>query len=73
MKGIGAGATGGYLGVRLAEADATFVVHEGRKEKLAAVGLKLRSPLGDAAIAPTLVKASEIRAPSGLVILAVKA
>jgi 2-dehydropantoate 2-reductase len=46
---VGAGATGGYYGARLAEsgADVTFLVRPARAEKLAANGLVLRSPLGD--------------------------
>ncbi|MCJ2133164.1 2-dehydropantoate 2-reductase [Methylobacterium sp. J-026] len=46
---VGAGATGGYYGARLAEsgADVTFLVRPARAEKLAANGLVLHSPLGD--------------------------
>ncbi|MCJ2051482.1 2-dehydropantoate 2-reductase [Methylobacterium sp. J-070] len=46
---VGAGATGGYFGARLAEsgADVTFLVRPARAAKLAAQGLNLRSPLGD--------------------------
>ena len=46
---VGAGATGGYFGARLAEsgADVTFLVRPARAEKLAADGLNLLSPLGD--------------------------
>lgn len=46
---VGAGATGGYYGARLAEADAdvTFLVRPARAAKLAADGLNVRSPLGD--------------------------
>ena len=46
---VGAGATGGYFGARLAEsgADVTFLVRPARAAKLAADGLNLRSPLGD--------------------------
>ncbi|MCJ2126206.1 2-dehydropantoate 2-reductase [Methylobacterium sp. J-077] len=46
---VGAGATGGYYGARLAEsgADVTFLVRAARAEKLAANGLVLHSPLGD--------------------------
>jgi len=46
---VGAGATGGYYGARLAEsgADVTFLVRPARAEKLAADGLNVRSPLGD--------------------------
>ena len=46
---VGAGATGGYYGARLAEsgADVTFLVRPARAAKLAANGLVVRSPLGD--------------------------
>ncbi len=46
---VGAGATGGYFGARLAEAgaDVTFLVRPARAAKLAADGLNVRSPLGD--------------------------
>ena len=46
---VGAGATGGYYGARLAEAgrDVTFLVRPARAEKLAAAGLVVKSPLGD--------------------------
>lgn len=46
---VGAGATGGYYGARLAEAgaDVTFLVRLARAAKLAADGLNVRSPLGD--------------------------
>jgi 2-dehydropantoate 2-reductase len=46
---VGAGATGGYYGARLAEsgADVTFLVRPARAAKLAADGLVVRSPLGD--------------------------
>ena len=46
---VGAGATGGYYGARLAEAgaDITFLVRPARAAKLAAEGLTVASPLGD--------------------------
>jgi 2-dehydropantoate 2-reductase len=72
---VGAGATGGYLGIRLAATgkDVTFLVREGRKAKIRADGLKIRSPLGDASVTPNLVTAREISSPFDLIILAVKA
>jgi 2-dehydropantoate 2-reductase len=72
---VGAGATGGYLGIRLAAAgrDVTFLVREGRKAKIRADGLKIRSPLGDASVTPNLVTVQEISSPFDLIILAVKA
>ncbi len=46
---LGAGATGGYFGGRLAEAgrDVTFLVRPGRAEQLARDGLVVTSPHGD--------------------------
>ncbi|GJE59729.1 2-dehydropantoate 2-reductase [Methylobacterium trifolii] len=75
---VGAGATGGYYGARLAEAgrDITFLVRPGRAEKLAANGLVLKSPLGDLHLdAPKTVTADRL-AGSGafdLVLLSCKA
>ncbi len=50
---VGAGATGGYFGARLAAAgrDVTFLVREARAARLAEGGLSVRSPLGDVRIA----------------------
>ena len=47
---LGAGGIGGYFGGRLAAAgvDVTFLVRPGRAAQLAANGLVIRSPLGDA-------------------------
>jgi 2-dehydropantoate 2-reductase len=72
---VGAGATGGYLGIRLAAAgrDVTFLVREGRRARIGAAGLKIRSPLGDVAITPNPITADEIQAPYDVIILAVKA
>lgn len=77
---VGAGATGGYFGARLAEAgrDVTFLVRPARAEKLAADGLFVRSPVGDIHIAkPVTVRApdlAESRARSfDLVLLSCKA
>lgn len=46
---VGAGATGGYYGARLAEAgrDVTFLVRPARAQRLAADGLVVKSPAGD--------------------------
>jgi 2-dehydropantoate 2-reductase len=46
---LGAGATGGYFGGRLAEAgaDVTFLVRPRRAEELAKDGLAIQSPVGD--------------------------
>src|SRR4051794_18895494 len=69
---VGAGATGGYFGGRLLEAgrDVTFLVRPGRAERLAATGLVLRSPAGDASLPPPpTVLASDLRDAFDVVIL----
>lgn len=75
---VGAGATGGYFGARMAEAgrDVTFLVRPARAEKLAAEGLQVLSPVGDYRIAaPQTVTAAELDAagPFDLVLLSCKA
>ncbi|WP_430912087.1 2-dehydropantoate 2-reductase [Methylobacterium sp. sgz302541] len=77
---VGAGATGGYYGARLAEIgrDVTFLVRPARAGKLAADGLVVRSPLGDTRIeSPRTVTADALaRGEAGafdLVILSCKA
>src|SRR5690348_5735600 len=59
---VGAGATGGYFGGRLLEAgrDVTFLVRPGRAAQLAATGLGITSPAGDAFFpSPPTVLASD--------------
>lgn len=75
---VGAGATGGYFGARLAEIgrDVTFLVRPARAEKLAAEGLRVKSPVGDVHIAaPNTVTADRLAeaGPFDLVILSAKA
>ena len=75
---VGAGATGGFFGGRLAQIgrDVTFLVRPARAEKLRRDGLEIISPLGDATIQAKLITADELRAkpqPFDLIILAVKA
>lgn len=75
---VGAGATGGFFGGRLAQIgrDVTFLVRPARAEKLRRDGLEIISPLGDATIQAKLITADELRAKPqafDLVILAVKA
>lgn len=75
---VGAGATGGYFGARLAEAsrDVTFLVRPARAQKLAAEGLQVRSPVGDYRIdAPQTVTADALAGsgPFDLVLLSCKA
>jgi 2-dehydropantoate 2-reductase len=77
---VGAGATGGYYGARLAEAgrDVTFLVRPARAEALAAKGLSVKSPLGDVHLpAPATVTADALAQGQGgafdLVLLSCKA
>jgi 2-dehydropantoate 2-reductase len=72
---VGAGATGGFFGARLAQAgrDVTFLVHPGRAEALRRRGLRIIGVDGTETITPQLVTAQELDAPYDLVILAVKA
>ncbi len=73
---VGAGATGGYFGARLAASgrDVTFLVRPARAARLAEAGLSVRSPLGDFRIeAPTTVTAAAIPGPFDLVLLSCKA
>jgi 2-dehydropantoate 2-reductase len=72
---VGAGATGGYFGGRLAEAgrDVTFLVRPRRAEQLRQSGLVIVSLHGDVTLSPKTVVATEITAPFDVVILAVKA
>jgi 2-dehydropantoate 2-reductase len=75
---VGAGATGGFFGGRLAQIgrDVTFLVRPARAEILRRDGLEIISPLGNATIQAKLISADELRAkpqPFDLIILAVKA
>jgi 2-dehydropantoate 2-reductase len=75
---IGAGATGGFFGGRLAQAgrDVTFLVRGRRAEQLRRNGLQIRSPFGDATIQPKLLSADELRAGNerfDLILVATKA
>jgi 2-dehydropantoate 2-reductase len=72
---VGAGATGGYFGGRLAQAgrDVTFLVRDARARQLRQDGLRIISPHGDVALAPHVLTASEVAAPFDVVFLAVKA
>jgi 2-dehydropantoate 2-reductase len=71
---VGAGATGGLVGTRLAAAgrDVTFLVREARAQVLERRGLRLVTPDGEHTIAPRLRLAGEIAAPYDVVVLAVK-
>jgi 2-dehydropantoate 2-reductase len=72
---IGAGATGGFFGSRLAQAgrDVTFLVRPGRAAQLAKHGLQVLSPSGDSRITPQLLTADQLDRPFDVIILAVKA
>ncbi|HSE12707.1 MAG TPA: 2-dehydropantoate 2-reductase, partial [Rudaea sp.] len=73
---VGAGATGGYFGGRLAEAgrDVTFLVRARRAAQLAADGLVIRSPYGDLTLpAPQTVLSEDVAAPFDLILLSCKA
>ncbi|BAU91833.1 2-dehydropantoate 2-reductase [Methylorubrum populi] len=75
---VGAGATGGYFGARLAEVgrDVTFLVRPARAERLATNGLRVLSPVGDLHIAsPQTVTADRLAGagPFDLVLLSAKA
>lgn len=74
---LGAGGTGGYFGGRLAQAglDVTFLVRPARAAQLAASGLVIRSPLGDAQLTVKHVTAEQLStsSPFDLVLLSCKA
>ena len=74
---VGAGATGGFYGGRLAQIgrDVTFLVRPTRAEALRRNGLQIISPLGDASLQPQILTADELRAkprPFDLILLATK-
>ncbi|RBP07415.1 ketopantoate reductase [Roseiarcus fermentans] len=72
---VGAGATGGYFGARLAEAgrDVTFLVRPDRAAQLRRDGLRVLSPHGDIRLSPRLLVTGEATEPFDVVLLAVKA
>ena len=72
---VGAGATGGYFGGRLAQAgrDVTFLVRSARAEQLRRDGLQIVSEHGDVTLEPQIVTASELNVHYDLILLAVKA
>jgi len=78
MLMVGAGATGGYYGGRLALAgrDITFLVRGKRKEQMQRDGIRITSPAGEAALAsPHIITADELKAAGtfDVIILSVKA
>ncbi|TFE19834.1 ketopantoate reductase family protein [Cohnella luojiensis] len=72
---VGAGAIGGFIAARMLEAglDVTLLVREGRKQKLQAHGLVVKSPTGDHESRPPLLVSGEVGGPFDLVIMAIKA
>jgi 2-dehydropantoate 2-reductase len=75
MLVVGAGATGGYFGGRLAQhgRDVSFLVRPARATALRQSGLRLVSPHGDATIAPRVIVTGELRERFDAVLLTVKA
>lgn len=77
---MGAGATGGYFGGRLAQAgkDVTFLVRPGRQGTLARRGLHIIGPSGEGSpdresvVQPRTVTTATLDGPYDLVVLAVK-
>lgn len=72
---VGAGATGGYFGGRLAQhgRDVSFLVRPGRASVLRQTGLRIVSPHGDATVSPRLIVAGELHETFDAVLLTVKA
>lgn len=73
---VGAGAVGGYFGGRMALAgqNVTFLVREARAKELAANGLVIKSPRGDATLTDVrTVLTTQIEGPYELVLLSCKA
>ncbi|GIE92797.1 ketopantoate reductase family protein [Paractinoplanes rishiriensis] len=72
---VGAGATGGYFGGRLAAAgrDVTFLVRPGRAGTLRERGLRIKGPDGEAWVErPRTITADTVDGPYDLILLAVK-
>jgi 2-dehydropantoate 2-reductase len=72
---VGAGATGGFFGARLAQhgRDVTFLVRGQRAAALRAHGLRITGPAGDEVITPQTVTAAAVADGYDLILLAVKA
>jgi 2-dehydropantoate 2-reductase len=72
---VGAGATGGLFGGRLAYAgrDVTFLVRPPRARQLRADGLRIHSPLGDLTLKPQIVETGAIASPYDVILLGLKA
>lgn len=72
---VGAGATGGYFGGRLAQAgrEVTFLVRPGRLGELKDRGLRILSPHGNVTLEARLVTARQLDESFDAVLMAVKA
>jgi 2-dehydropantoate 2-reductase len=72
---VGAGATGGYFGGRLAQAgrDVTFLVRPARAESLRAKGLQIVSPHGDVSLSPKLITTGQSPVNYDVLLVALKA
>ena len=72
---VGAGATGGYFGARLALAgrDVSFLVHSSRAEQLRERGLRIIGQGADQVVAPRLVTADQLVGHADVVLVSVKA
>jgi len=75
MLVVGAGATGGYFGGRLAQhgRDVSFLVRPARAAALRQSGLRLVSPHGDATITPRVIATGELRETFDAILITVKA
>ena len=71
---VGAGATGGYFGGRLAATgrDVTFLVRPKRAAALAERGLRIAGPDGEIAVEPHMITAGQIDRPYDVVVVAIK-
>lgn len=72
---LGAGATGGYFGGRLAQAgaDVTFLLRSARAERVAADGLRIESPDGNITLSVKTVTHGGAGGPYDLCVLSCKA
>lgn len=72
---VGAGATGGYFGGRLAQAgrDVTFLLRPARATAIRSDGLQIISQHGDLTLEPTVVEVGGIDRTYDLILLCVKA
>lgn len=72
---LGAGATGGYFGGRLAKAgvDVTFLVRPKRRDQIARDGLKIESPLGNLTTPVKALTREEISGSYDAIIVSAKA